>query len=148
MARHLENAVDKAEKAWYGALPMLRLIMALVHSDDTRSAYLKRNDTSMEWIALDNQKSVAKRAATIWELLASLWNDPEFSPVTEHVEDLHSEFTYPISIPHGRVSTLTPATPDKVQEIFSIMTVTLQRIIQNGLSVGRETMELMLMMGM
>ena len=31
--RQLENdTVDKAEKAWYGSLPMLHLIMALVHS--------------------------------------------------------------------------------------------------------------------
>ena len=66
VARQLENdTVDKAEKAWYGSLPMLRLIMALVHSDKIRSAYLKRNEISMERIALDNQKSVDKRAATV-----------------------------------------------------------------------------------
>jgi hypothetical protein len=128
--QQLENdSVDKAEKAWYGPLPMLRLIMALDHSEDIRHAYLKRNDISKERIALDNQKSVDKRVTTVWELLASLWNDPEFSPVTEHVEDLHSDFTYLFSIPHGRVATLTPATPDKVKEKISTMIVTLQRII-------------------
>jgi hypothetical protein len=104
-ARQLENdSVDKAEKAWYGPPPMLRLIMALVHSEDIRRTYLKRNDISKKRIALDNQKSVDKRVTTVWELLASLWNDPDFSPVTEHVEDLHSDFTYPISIPHRRVA--------------------------------------------
>ena len=137
-ARQLQNdTVDKAEKAWYGSLPMLRLIMALVHSDDIRSAYLKRNEISTERIALDNQKSVDKRAATVWELLASLWNNPDFSPVTERVEDLHSDFNNPISIPHSRVSSLTPATPDKVQEKFSTMTVTLQRIIRRWTLSGQ-----------
>jgi hypothetical protein len=70
----LENdTVDKAEKAWYGPLPMPRLIMALVHSDD-RSAYLKRNDISKERIALDIQKSIDKRATTVWELGATCFS--------------------------------------------------------------------------
>ena len=113
----LENdPSDKAVQAWYGPIPMLRLIMALVHSDKIRSAFLKRNDISNDRIVLDNQKSVKKRATTVWELLYSLWNDENFSPVTEFIANLHLDFTPPISIPHSRVSTLSPATPDKAQE--------------------------------
>jgi hypothetical protein len=97
---------------------MLHLIMALVHSDEIRSAYMKRNDISNEKIVLDNQKSVEKRAITVWELLSSLWNNANFSLVTENIDDLHSDFTRPISIPHSRVSTLSPATPGKVQEKY------------------------------
>jgi hypothetical protein len=115
---------------WHGPLPMIRLMMALVHSDKIRSAYMKRNDISNERIVLDNQKSVEKRATTVWELLSSLWNDANFSPVTEYINDLQSDFMRPISIPHSRVSTLSPATPDKVQEKISTMTVCLQQIIQ------------------
>ena len=57
----LENdTLDKAEKAWYDPLPLLRLIIALAHSDNMRSGYLKLNHISKEWISLDNQKSVDK----------------------------------------------------------------------------------------
>ncbi len=132
-----KDAYDKAVQAWYGPLPMLHLIMALVHSDKIRSAFMKRNDISNEKIVLDNQKSVEKRATTVWEQLSSLWNDENFSPVTEFIADLHSDFTRPISISHSRVSTLSPATPDKVQEKIPTMTVSLQRIIQNWQRSGQ-----------
>jgi hypothetical protein len=90
--------------------------MALIHSDKIRCAYLKWNNIPYEWIALDYQKSVDKRATTVWELLSFLWNNPNFAPVTEYVNYLHSDYTNPISIPHSKVSTLAPATPEKVQE--------------------------------
>jgi hypothetical protein len=60
-----KDTSDKAVQAWYGPLPMLCLIMALIHSDKIRSAYMKRNDISNERIVLDNQKSVEKRATTV-----------------------------------------------------------------------------------
>jgi hypothetical protein len=50
-----KDASDMAVQAWYGPFPMLRLIMALIHSDKIRSAYMKRNDISNERIVLDNQ---------------------------------------------------------------------------------------------
>ncbi len=89
-----------------------------------------RNDISNERIVLGNQKSVEKRATTVRELLSSLGNDANFSLVTEFIDDLHSDFTHPISIPHSRVSTVRPATPDKVQEKMATMSVSLQRIIR------------------
>ncbi len=46
---------DKSGGAWYGLLPMLCLIMALVDSDEIRQAYITRNDISNERIVLDNQ---------------------------------------------------------------------------------------------
>jgi hypothetical protein len=113
-----KDASDKAGQAWYGPIPMLRLIMAIIHSDKIRSAFMKQNDISNERIVLDNQKSVEKRQTTVWELLSFLWNDANFSPVTEFIADLHLDFTHLISIPHSRVSTLSPTTPDKVQEKY------------------------------
>ena len=41
---------DKSGGAWYGPLPMLRLIMALVDSDEIRQVYITRNDISNERI--------------------------------------------------------------------------------------------------
>jgi hypothetical protein len=142
-ARLLEmDASDKAVQAWYGPLPMLPLIMALVHSDEIRSAYVKWNDTSNERIVLDNQKSVEKRATTVWELLSSLWNVANFSPVTEYIDGLYLDLTHTISIPHSRVSTLSPATPDKVQEKHPQWLFLFILSFKNGSSVGRETVAL------
>ena len=110
---------------------MLRLIMALVDSDKIRQAYIARNDISNERIVLDNQKSTKKRATTVWELIADKWNDIEFEPETEVFDELHSEYSRPIKIPHNKVCLLSLATPDKVQEKISTMNVLLQRLIRN-----------------
>jgi hypothetical protein len=127
----VKGVEDNIGGAWYGPLPMLRLIMALVDSDEMRRAYMSRNNISNARIVMDNQKSTKKRATTVWELLATKWNSPDFAPETEVVEDLHTDFSNPIYIPHRLVSKLTPATPDKVQEKFSTMNVHLIRIIRN-----------------
>jgi len=131
----LEAAVkeveDKVGGAWYGPFPMLCLIIALVDSDEMRCAYTCRNDVSNARIVMDNQKSTKTRVTTVWELLATKWNNPDFAPETEVVEDLHTDFSNPIHIPHSRVVALSPATPDKVREKFSTMNVNLVRIVRN-----------------
>jgi len=109
----VKEVEDKVGGAWYGPVPMLRHIMALVDSDKMRRAYMCRNDISNARIVMDNQKSTEKRATTVWELLATKWNNPDFAPETEVVEDLHADFSNPIHIPHSRVAALSPATPDK-----------------------------------
>ena len=110
---------DKSGGAWYGLLPMLCLIMALVDSDEIRQAYNTRNDISNECIVLDNQKSTKKRAKTVWELVADKWNDIEFEPETKVFDELHSKYSCPIKIPHNKVALLSLASPDKVQEKIS-----------------------------
>ena len=57
--------------------------------------------------------------------------DIEFEPETEVFEELHSEYSRPIKIPHHKVALLSLATPDKVQEKISTMNVLLQRLIRN-----------------
>jgi hypothetical protein len=56
---------EKAGRAWYSSIPMLHLIIALVHSDEIRHAYLTRNDILNKWIIADNQKSFKKRAKIV-----------------------------------------------------------------------------------
>ena len=67
----VKKVQDNVGGAWYGPLPMLRLIMALVDSDELRCAYMCRNNISNARIVMDNQKSTEKRATTVWELLAA-----------------------------------------------------------------------------
>ena len=79
----VKDVEDKVGGAWYGPLPMLRLIMSLVDSDKMRHAYMSQNYISNARFAMDNQKSVKKRATTVWELLAAKWNNPDFASETE-----------------------------------------------------------------
>ena len=80
-------AVKEVEDKVGGPLPMLCLIMALVDSDKMKRAYTCRNNISNARIVMDNQKSTKKRATTVWELLETKWNNPDFAPETEVVED-------------------------------------------------------------
>ena len=46
-------------------------------------------------------------------------------------DELHTEYSRPIEIPHNKVAFLSLATPDKVQEKISTMNVLLLRLIRN-----------------
>ena len=119
---------DKAEKAWYGPLPILHLLCCLTDNDAIRRAYLTRNDISNDRIDLDNQNS-DKRPKTVWELLSHKWNDHDFEAVTEPFPDLHNDYKDSIVIPHSKVSSLAAATPEKCKEKMSTMMVSLKRIV-------------------
>ena len=67
----VKEVQDNVGGAWYGPLPMLCLIMALVDSDELRCVYMCRKNISNARIVMDNQKSTEKRATTVWELLAA-----------------------------------------------------------------------------
>ena len=73
----VKEVEDKVGGAWYGPLPMLRLIMALVDSDEMRRAYMCQNNISNARIVMDNQNSTEKRATTVWELLATKSSDSD-----------------------------------------------------------------------
>ena len=119
---------DKAEKAWYGPLPILRLLCCLTDNDAIRRAYLTRNDISNDRIDLDNRNS-DKRPKTVWELLSHKLNDHDFEAVTEPFPDLHNYYKDSIVIPHSKVSSLAAATPEKCKEKMSTMMVSLKRIV-------------------
>ena len=119
---------DKAEKSWYGPLPILCILCCLTDNEVIRRAYLTRNDISNDRIELDNRKS-DKRPKTVWELLSDKWNDPDFEAETESFPELHDNYKDSIIIPYSRVSSLTAATPKKCKEKMSTMMVSLKRIV-------------------
>ena len=106
------NDHDKADRSWYGPIPILRLFCGLTDNEDIRRAYLTRNDISNDWLELDNLRS-DKQQKTVWELLSDKWNDPDYEAVTEAFADLHEDFSESIVIPHSKVSHLTVATHEK-----------------------------------
>ncbi len=60
---------------WYGNDPILHLIHTLDETD-IRRAYMNRR------VVLDNAKSVEMREETVWEKMATMWNNEKFAPLT------------------------------------------------------------------
>ncbi len=89
MAKAAEQKKSKEQKLhasdvgnnWYGNDPILCLIHTL---DETkiRRAYMNRHDLSNKRVVLDNAKLVEKREETVWEKMASTWNNENFAPLT------------------------------------------------------------------
>jgi hypothetical protein len=88
----LQRAIDEAKEtsialkhgAWSGPVPYLRLIHCITDCDETRHAFLHRNDV-MERPELDAQSS-ADRPTTGYEVIAAEWNDPNFNPKMQLIQ--------------------------------------------------------------
>ena len=75
---------------WRGKIPVLRLVQALVQNDEAKRAFLTCRNIDPGRHAVDGRLSVEKRPVTVWEILLDWWNDPDFNPTTEVVNNLHS----------------------------------------------------------
>jgi hypothetical protein len=81
-------------------------------------------------VVLDNAKSVEKREETVWEKMASMWNNGKFAPLTMALSPkLSTNFVVSRNITFDSCSELTAATPEKCANKFSTMLVELQRLI-------------------
>jgi hypothetical protein len=98
---------------WYGNYPILRLIHTLDETD-IRRAYMNRHDLSNKRVVLDNVKSVEKREETVWEKMATMWNNEKIAPLTMKLSPkLSTHFVVSRVITFDSCSELTPATPEK-----------------------------------
>jgi ElaB/YqjD/DUF883 family membrane-anchored ribosome-binding protein len=114
---------------WKGKFPFLRLIHCLVDNDEIKYAFLHRNDVDSSRLTLDNRNSVTKRAATVWEMLSEKFNDDTFTPESEAVQDLHSDYKDSIVLYHSLVKNMTVATPEKCKEKISSAMIAMKRCI-------------------
>ncbi len=112
---------------WYGNDPILCL-NHILDEIEIRCAYMNRHDLSNECVVLDNAKSVEKREETVWEKMASMWNNENFAPLTMELS-LKLSTHFVVSRVITSCSELTAATPEKCANKFSIMLVELQRSI-------------------
>ncbi len=114
---------------WYGHDPILCLIHTLDETDICRT-YMNWHDLSNERLVLDNAKSVEKREETVWEKMATMWNNENFAPLTMELSPkLSTHFVVSRVIAFDSCSELTPATPEKCSNKFSMMLVELQWLI-------------------
>jgi hypothetical protein len=115
---------------WVGMYPLLRIIHAIIDVVDNKAAYVHRLRLPSGRMAIENRKTEGAIQANVWHKVAQTWNDPLFHPRTS-VKDSHSDFAQPIAIPFEAVSSMSPATPEKVEEKWNSMNLALKRKIQN-----------------
>ena len=115
---------------WVGKYPHLRLIHAIIDDNDIKSAYNSRLNLPGGRMAVENRRTQEAITSNVWYMVANKWNDPLFHPTTS-VKDHHSDFARPIAIPFDSVASMQPATPEKAEEKWNTMNLTLKRIIQN-----------------
>ena len=137
MAKAMEQKKSEEQKLsassvsnkWYGNDPFLCLIHTLDETE-IRRAYMNRHDLSNARVVLDNAKSVEKREETVWEKMASMWNNEKKSPLTmELTQKLSTHFVVSWVITFDSCSELTAATPEKCANRFSTMLVELHWLI-------------------
>ncbi len=104
---------------WYGNDPILCLIHTLDETE-IHHAYMNRHDLSNECVVLDNPKSVEKREETVWEKMASMWNNEKNAPLTIKLSPkLSTHFVVSRVITFNSCSKLTATTPKKWANNFS-----------------------------
>ena len=77
-----------------------------------------------------------QQTKTVFEVIADMWNSRTYNPVAPP-STCHIDFQTATDCSFEAVSTLSPATPQKVQDIFASMRSNLLRIIQNWEGSGR-----------
>jgi hypothetical protein len=68
------------------------------------------------------------RPKTVFEVIAELWNSPDFNPVAPP-SDCHIDFHTATICSYEQVAALSPATPQRIEDIFTSMRSDLLRII-------------------
>ena len=87
-----ERRDEEARQAgwqWRGRIPYMRLMLCLTEDDAIKAAFLRRADARTR-LELDARNSDV-RPPTVFELIASKWNDKDFNPVAA-VSDCHDDF--------------------------------------------------------
>jgi hypothetical protein len=114
---------------WYGNNPILRLIHTLDETE-IRREYMGRHDLSNKCIVTNNMKSVEKREETVWQKMANMWNNENFSPMTMALSpNLSMQFINSWVITFDSCLEYAATTPDKCANQFATMIVELHRLI-------------------
>ena len=97
-----EIAKDKLRTAnWCSNKPFLRLYCCMVH-DKAREALLRKDDC-LTRCQLDAGRSSYERPKTFEEIVAAIYNDEDFVPVTESLPTLHVFFGDTIELPFSNM---------------------------------------------
>jgi hypothetical protein len=91
-----------------------------------------------------NYLSLIFRPPTVFEVIANMWNSSAFNPVVP-ASECHYDFQEATNCSYDLVAGLTPATPQRIEDIFTSMRSDLLRIIsrweQSGQGKGERDQE-------
>lgn len=125
-------ATIQTNGAWRGEVPYLRLVFCLVE-DDIKPVYLRRAET-LTRLQLDSRSS-DQRDESCFEMISKRWNDSMFNPSARPCS-CHSRFASTIDCSYTCVSSLLPATPEKVENCLTNMRSQLLGIIADWTRSG------------
>ena len=69
-----------------------------------------------------------RRPQTVFEVISDMWNSPDFNPVAP-ASECHSDFQSATICSYEQVEGLCPATPQRIEDVFTSMRSDLLRII-------------------
>ena len=78
----------------------------------------------------------AHRPKTVFEVISELWNSPDYNPVAP-ASECHVDYVSATVCSYEQVQALTPATPQKIQDIFASMQSDLLWIISRWEQSGQ-----------
>ncbi|KAI2510573.1 hypothetical protein MHU86_3841 [Fragilaria crotonensis] len=110
---------------WRGSVPYLRVIMCLTQ-DDVKRLFLARANTRSRQ-ELDARNSQI-RPPTVFEVMSDLWNSNDFNPIAP-ASECHVDFMNAIDCSYAHVAGLSPATPQRIEDLLVSMRSDLLRII-------------------
>ena len=114
-----ENPQKKdKQKKWSGLKPLLRLIHCLTDNDEIKAAFNK-SFTVMTRNELDGRKNSDHKRKNPWEMIASLYNDPNFSPKSTKYPGLHADFAKEIDLSFDSVKDMSLLDADKAKLKFN-----------------------------
>jgi len=115
-----------ASVKWCGNEPYLRLYHAIL-DDKNKAAFLER-DFTLTKKELDARKGPDKKV-WFWDSVATLYNDPTFSPSTFAWPDLHASFAESFVL--FEADAPTPVTPEKLRKKFADCRAKMVLVISN-----------------
>jgi hypothetical protein len=109
-AEKVDQDAAKKSRTWTGPEHWLRLYFAL--ADDRAHQALLTKDDVLDQEALD-ARNHKQRPKTFKKLVAEIFNDPNFCPVTEVLPHMHGDFAQEIELPFDLMP--GPITVDQVK---------------------------------
>jgi hypothetical protein len=121
-----------ADSNWNCMKPWLRLYLCTIEDDALEAVKVKHDCDDRD--VLDAGRNHDEAPMTFEEIVAELYNDDTFIPITESLPDLHYDFSEPIALPFDEMpgGKITP------EQVKSRMAEARAKLLQVSTMVARE----------
>jgi hypothetical protein len=109
------KSIKEALDNWKGKKPTLQMVEALVQNDFAKRVFLSCQNIDPGCHTVGGRNSVEKHPVTVWEMMSEWWNDPDFNPVMEIVNNLHLDYLAETDLGYQHVASMHKATPEYIE---------------------------------